>query len=44
MPAVIVETHHSLDVEESARWREDATLESFAAALAAGLVDTLDVP
>jgi N-acetylmuramoyl-L-alanine amidase len=41
MPSVIIETHHALDFEEAARWREERTLEAFAAAVAQGLVDAL---
>ncbi|MFP2962960.1 N-acetylmuramoyl-L-alanine amidase [Myxococcus sp. 1LA] len=41
MPSVIIETHHALDFEEAARWRETRTLEAFAAAVAQGLVDAL---
>jgi N-acetylmuramoyl-L-alanine amidase len=41
MPSVIIETHHALDVEEVARWREEHTLEAFAAAVTQGLVDAL---
>ncbi|WP_163785983.1 N-acetylmuramoyl-L-alanine amidase family protein [Myxococcus vastator] len=41
IPSVIIETHHALDFEEAARWREQRTLESFAAAVAQGLVDAL---
>ncbi|QDE97842.1 N-acetylmuramoyl-L-alanine amidase [Myxococcus xanthus] len=41
IPSVIIETHHALDFEESARWREQRTLEAFAAAVAQGLVDAL---
>ena len=41
MPSVIIETHHALDVEEVARWREERTLEAFAAAVTQGLVDAL---
>jgi len=44
MPAVIIETHHALDLEESLRWQEPRTLEVFAAAVAAGLLDALDPP
>ncbi|PTL85572.1 N-acetylmuramoyl-L-alanine amidase [Vitiosangium sp. GDMCC 1.1324] len=44
MPSVIIETHHALDFEEVARWREERTLESFAAAVARGLVDVLAPP
>ncbi|WP_255217161.1 N-acetylmuramoyl-L-alanine amidase [Myxococcus sp. AM010] len=41
IPSVIIETHHALDFEEAARWREKRTLEAFAAAVAQGLVDAL---
>ncbi|WP_343073527.1 N-acetylmuramoyl-L-alanine amidase family protein [Pyxidicoccus fallax] len=41
LPSVIIETHHALDFEEAARWREERTLEAFAAAVAQGLVDAL---
>jgi len=41
IPSVIIETHHAWDFEESARWREERTLEAFAAAVAQGLVDAL---
>jgi len=41
VPTVIVETHHALDFEESARWREARTWEAFSAAVAAGLVEAL---
>jgi N-acetylmuramoyl-L-alanine amidase len=41
MPSVIIETHHALDLEEVARWREERTLEVFAAAVAQGVVDAL---
>ena len=44
MPAVIIETHHALDLEESTRWHEPRTLEVFGAAVAAGLVDALGPP
>jgi N-acetylmuramoyl-L-alanine amidase len=44
MPSVIIETHHALDFEEVARWREERTLEAFAAAVAQGLVDALKAP
>ncbi|MCE9670246.1 N-acetylmuramoyl-L-alanine amidase [Myxococcus stipitatus] len=44
IPSVIIETHHALDVEESARWREARTLESFAAAVTQGLVESFTVP
>ncbi len=42
IPSVIVETHHALDLLEVTRWREARTLDAFAAALAAGLLDALD--
>ncbi|MET0402683.1 MAG: N-acetylmuramoyl-L-alanine amidase, partial [Cystobacter sp.] len=41
MPSIIIETHHAWDFEEAARWREERTLEAFAAAVAQGLVDAL---
>jgi N-acetylmuramoyl-L-alanine amidase len=41
MPAILVETHHALDAREAARWAEPATLDAFAAAVAAALVDAL---
>lgn len=41
IPSVIIETHHALDFEEAARWKETRTLEAFAAAVAQGLVDGL---
>lgn len=41
IPSVIIETHHALDFEEAARWKESRTLEAFAAAVAQGLVDGL---
>ncbi|MFP2906556.1 N-acetylmuramoyl-L-alanine amidase [Pyxidicoccus sp. 3LFB2] len=44
IPSVIIETHHALDFEEAARWREERTLEAFAAAVAQGLVDALAPP
>jgi N-acetylmuramoyl-L-alanine amidase len=44
MPSVIIETHHALDLEEVTRWREEHTLEAFAAAVAQGLVDSLTPP
>lgn len=44
MPSAIIETHHALDFEEVARWDEARTLESFAAAVAQGLVDALTTP
>ncbi|MFP2929772.1 N-acetylmuramoyl-L-alanine amidase [Pyxidicoccus sp. 3LG] len=44
IPSVIIETHHALDLEEAARWREERTLEAFAAAVAQGLVEGLTPP
>jgi N-acetylmuramoyl-L-alanine amidase len=44
MPSVIIETHHAWDLEEEKRWREERTLEAFAAAVARGLVDALATP
>jgi N-acetylmuramoyl-L-alanine amidase len=44
VPSVIVETHHFLDLEEAARWKEPRTLEAFAAAVAGALVDALARP
>jgi N-acetylmuramoyl-L-alanine amidase len=44
IPSVIIETHHALDFEEAARWREERTLEAFAAAVAQGLVEALAPP
>ncbi len=41
IPSVIIETHHALDFEEAARWKEARTLEAFCAAVAQGLVDAL---
>jgi N-acetylmuramoyl-L-alanine amidase len=44
VPSIIVETHHSLDLEEAARWKEPRTLEAFAAAVAGALVEALSPP
>lgn len=44
MPAVIIETHHALHLDELTRWHEPRTLEVFAAAVATGLLDALDPP
>jgi N-acetylmuramoyl-L-alanine amidase len=44
MPSVIIETHHALDLEEVERWREERTLEAFAAAVAQGVVDAFAPP
>ncbi|AGC45225.1 N-acetylmuramoyl-L-alanine amidase [Myxococcus stipitatus DSM 14675] len=41
IPSVIIETHHALDFEEAARWREERTLEAFGAAVTQGLVEAL---
>lgn len=38
-PTVIIETHHALDVEEAARWTQVKTLETFAAAVGAAVLD-----
>lgn len=42
MPAILVETHHALDPREVTRWEEPATLDAFATALAAALLDALE--
>jgi N-acetylmuramoyl-L-alanine amidase len=39
VPTVIIETHHALDYEEVARWREMRTRNLFASAVAKGLLD-----
>jgi len=39
LPAVVIETHQALSLPEASRWREEATLNAFAAAVAQGLVD-----
>ena len=41
MASVIVETHQAWDPEEPLRWKEEATLQAFADAVAVGLVDYL---
>ena len=41
VPSIIVETHHFLDLEEATRWQEPRTLEAFAAAVSAALVEAL---
>ena len=41
MRSILVETHHAVDPREARRWSEDATLDVFAAAVAAALADTL---
>lgn len=44
VPAVIIETHHALDFEESRRWREPRTFQAFGAAVAAALWVVLRSP
>jgi N-acetylmuramoyl-L-alanine amidase len=44
MPAVLIETHHALDPRAAERWEEPETLDAFAAAVAASLVDLLAAP
>jgi N-acetylmuramoyl-L-alanine amidase len=39
VPTIIIETHHALDYEEVARWREMRTRNVFAFAVARGLLD-----
>ena len=41
MPSILIETHHALDPREAQRWSEPATMDAFAAATAAALVDAL---
>lgn len=41
VPVVIIETHQSLDRREHALWQRERTLDAFADAVAAGLVDAL---
>jgi N-acetylmuramoyl-L-alanine amidase len=41
VPSVIIETHHALDFNECARWKEPRTLDAFAVALANGLEEGL---
>jgi N-acetylmuramoyl-L-alanine amidase len=41
IPSVIIETHQALDIREVSRWREEATLQAFSAAVTAGLLDAL---
>ncbi len=43
MPSILVETHNAVDPEEATRWRDPATLDAFAAAVAAALGDALAV-
>jgi N-acetylmuramoyl-L-alanine amidase len=42
VPSVIVETHHGLDLSEVQQWKQVATRERFADALAAALAKVLD--
>lgn len=44
MPSILIETHHALDPREATRWTEPHTLDAFAAAVAAALVDALVAP
>jgi N-acetylmuramoyl-L-alanine amidase len=44
MASILIETHHALDPLEATRWSEAATLDAFAAAIAAALVGALDPP
>ncbi len=39
IPSLIIETHHALDLQERARWDEPRTLQVFAAAIAAALLN-----
>lgn len=39
VPSIIIETHDSHDIDEAARWEEDATVQAFAGALTAGIAD-----
>ncbi len=39
IPTVIIETHHALDPEEVARWSQVKTLDTFASALGAAVLD-----
>jgi N-acetylmuramoyl-L-alanine amidase len=41
VPLVIVETHHALDPDEADRWDEPKTLDAFASAIDAALIDVL---
>jgi N-acetylmuramoyl-L-alanine amidase len=40
-PSILIETHHALDPREATRFREPATLDAFAAAIAAALAFAL---
>jgi N-acetylmuramoyl-L-alanine amidase len=39
MPSILIETHNALDPREAIRWTDAATLDAFAAAVAAALAD-----
>lgn len=39
VPSVIIETHHAWDAQEVARWHEPETLEAFALAVGAAVID-----
>ena len=41
MPSVIIETHNALDPREAERWTNRDTIDAFASAVTAALVDTL---
>lgn len=41
-PVVIIETHHALDANEVARWREAATHDAFAAAIASAAFEVVE--
>lgn len=41
MPSILIETHHALDPNEETRFRDRATLDAFATAIAAALVGAL---
>jgi len=43
MPSILVETHNAVDPKEATRWTEPATVDAFAAAVAAALGDALAV-
>lgn len=41
MPSALIETHHALDPREARMWEDPKTLDAFASAVAAALVDKL---
>lgn len=41
VPSIIIETHNALDPREARRWEQPSTLDAFAAAVAAALVQAL---